>query len=217
MLFRRQAVKSYGPGLPSIALQMARKDPAWRANWEQYKTTQGPIARQRLPWIVVLCMAVFAFSQFFALAYVSTRSVDAHVVLVLKGVPPHRGDLVAFAYAGQAIGGHEKGDLFLKYLTGLPGDAIERKDREFYLGNKYLGHAKEVSGVKNPSWLSTVLVDIGVATKPKSIPLEPSLGGVIPPGMYWVQGTDRDALDSRYAAMGLVPRSSFIGRAVKVF
>lgn len=212
-------VSAYTPGkigLPGLVRDVLLRRAGWEAKWEAYKATQALIARRRLPWVIVLCLAVLLFSQHFALAYVSTRSVDAHLVLVLKGVPPKRGDLVAFAYAGRPIGGHEKGDLFVKYLAGVPGDTIVRNGREFYLNGRSLGVAKERSGVSEPSWISKLAIRLQWADPVKSVPLEASTGGVIPRGMFWVHGTDRDALDSRYAAMGLTPRSSFVGKAVKI-
>lgn len=203
--------------LPSLAIDLLLKRPGWEQRWNQYKQTQPAIAKRRLPWVVLLLVFIWVFSQHLAVCPVITRSIDANLVLVLKGQPAKRGDFVAFVYTGQEIGGHKKGEGVVKVLAGLPGDKITRIERDFYLNGTPLGHAKERSGVADPSWLMKLMIWTGLTTNPPSIDLKASETIVIPHGYAWMQGTDKDALDSRYAAMGLVPTNTFIGRAIKVF
>lgn len=203
--------------LTTLAADLLFKRPGWQQHWQQYKETQPAIARRRLPWLINTILICWVASQHIALCPVTTQSVDAHLVLVIKGAMPQRGDFVAFRYSGQSYGTHHKGDGILKVVAGLPGDQITRIGRDFYLGQKFLGHAKESTGMATPSWLYQKQIDWGWATKPVDRPLQAAAPGVIPNGYIYAQGTDKDALDSRYAEMGLVPMGSFIGRAVKLF
>ncbi len=203
--------------LTTLAADLLFKRPGWKEHWQQYKTTQPAIARRRLPWLINTLLVCWVASQHVALCPVTTQSVDAHLVLVIKGAMPQRGDFVAFRYSGQSFGTHHKGDGILKVVAGLPGDRIDRVGRDFYVGGRFLGHAKESTGMATPSWFYQKQIEWGWAPKPADRPLQATAPCVIPNGFIYAQGTDRDALDSRYAEMGLVPMASFIGRAVKLF
>jgi conjugal transfer pilin signal peptidase TrbI len=180
---------------------------------------RAPVARRRLPWLIVACLAVFVFSQHFAIAWVWTESVNAHVVLVVKGAMPRKGDYVAFAYQGgvvvspapwtrrfiqSALGqkpdgyvSHERGEGFIKVMAAGPGERIDLRGRDLFLGKQWLGRAKDRS--------------MGGEV------LTPLPGGVIPQGYFYASAPHVDALDSRYTKMGLVPLSAVIGRAIKLF
>lgn len=158
---------------------------------------RAPKARKRLPYAVVALLMIWIFSQHFALAWVVTESVGASMALVQKGVPPHKGDLFVFEYNGPELGNHRKGEVFVKYLVGVPGDKVERVGRNFSIDGKQLGVAKTHS--------------MG------GVPLEASQPGVIPPGYVYAYAPHKDALDSRYALLGLVPQSAVIGRAIKLW
>lgn len=184
-----------------------------------------PAIRRTLPRDLALLLLVgIVTSNFFAVAWVLTDSVHASLALVIKGARPQAGELAVFAYSGQSIEGYysedalsrlahrvahtfgretalagpRKGDGFVKYLVGTPGDVVERVDRDFFLttskGRFFVGHAKTQSR--------------------RGVPLEASNGTVIPPGYVWVWSPHVDALDSRYAAVGLVPASTIVGKGV---
>jgi len=172
-------------------------DAPWRVRLSLWWQDRAPKARRRMPWAIAALMVVVIASQHFALAWVMTESVGASAVLVLKGAPPRKGELFAFEYQGQVAGTHRKGELFVKFLAGVPGDQVVREGRTFSINGKALGSAKTVS-------LS------GAA-------LEAATPGVIPDGYLYAYAPHKDALDSRYALMGLVPQSSVIGRAIKLF
>lgn len=172
-------------------------DNPWRVRLSLWWQERAPLARRRMPWAIAAMMVVVIASQHFALAWVMTESVGASAVLVLKGAPPRKGELFAFEYQGQEAGTHRKGELFVKFLAGSPGDLVVRDGRTFSIAGKALGTAKTVS-------LS-------------GIPLEAAQPGVIPDGFLYAYAPHKDALDSRYALMGLVPQSSVIGRAIKLF
>lgn len=189
--------------------------------------TRWPSIKRTLPRDLAILAVLAIVSQFFALAYVATDSVHTTMALVIKGAHPAPGELAVFAYAGQPIEGyyadnamteisrhfahvvgHEvsltgprKGDGFIKYLIGTPGDRIERVDRDFFLntprGRFFMGHAK-------------------THTK-RGVPLEASPEQVIPDGCVYVWAPHLDALDSRYAAVGLVPASAIVGKAIPLW
>lgn len=172
-------------------------DAPWRVRLSLWWQDRAPKARRRMPWAIAALMVVVIASQHVALAWVMTESVGASAVLVLKGSPPRKGELFAFEYQGREAGTHRKGELFVKFLAGVPGDQVVRDGRTFSIDGRSLGTAKTAS-------LS------GVA-------LEAANPGVIPDGYLYAYAPHKDALDSRYALMGLVPRASVIGRAIKLF
>ncbi|WP_052163013.1 S26 family signal peptidase [Aquabacterium sp. NJ1] len=176
---------------------IATAEGSFRERLSAWWADRAPKARKRLPYAVIGLLMVWTFSQHFALAWVVTESVGATMALVQKGVPPHKGDLFVFAYSGPELGNHRKGEVFVKYLAGVPGDKVEREGRNFSIDGKALGTAKTHS--------------LG------GIPLEASQPGVIPPGYVYAFAPHKDALDSRYAVLGLVPQSAVIGRAIKLW
>jgi conjugal transfer pilin signal peptidase TrbI len=163
----------------------------------QWWSERAPLARKRMPWAISGMLFVVLFSQYFALGWVVTESVGASAVLVIKGTAPKRGELFAFEYLGPEIGNHRKGEMFVKFAQGMPGDSISREGREFFMNGKSLGVAKERSMA--------------------GVPLEASDGGVVPEGSIYAYAPHKDALDSRYKLQGLVPRNAVIGRAIRLF
>lgn len=164
-----------------------------RAGW----SVRAPLVRRRLPWVLVAGMAVYVFAQHFALGWVWSDSVDASVVIVLKGVPVARGDLMVYAYAGAPIGGWKRGDAMVKYAGAVEGETVEQRGRRFYVHGRDLGLAKTHSKL--------------------GVPLEAAQPGIVPKGYLWAYAPHPDALDSRYALAGLVPREAILGKAFKLF
>ncbi|MBL8345268.1 MAG: S26 family signal peptidase [Rubrivivax sp.] len=176
--------------------------------------------------LIVLWLSLLA--QAFGLAWVSTDSVYVQGALVIKGAPVRPGELAVFLYQGDTVpeyypapsgalpgwlgalmghadddarAGPKKGTGFVKILWGVPGDRIEIAGNEVFLTN----HAGRWSMGK-------------VKPRAKSgAALSPIAPQVIPPGYVYMWAPHRDALDSRYSLMGLVPVSSIAGRAVKLW
>jgi hypothetical protein len=106
-----------------------------------------PVIRRTLPRDLLLLLWAALLLQHFSFGWVATDSVNTNVVLIHKAVAPKTGELAVFGYAGgqipeyypdslwvrlrQALGmdasreGPRKGDGFVKYLLGVPGDRIE--------------------------------------------------------------------------------------------
>lgn len=84
-----------------------------------------------------------------------------------------------------------------KRIAGVPGDTITVKDRDVYINDVFVGHAKEQSASKTKYY--------------------PTLSGIIPPGYYYMQADHEDSYDSRYKSFGLIHESTFIGRDYPIF
>jgi conjugal transfer pilin signal peptidase TrbI len=182
-----------------------------------------PAIRRTLPRDLVLLLWAALLLQHFGIGWVATDSVNTNLVLIHKAVAPKTGELAVFGYAGgqipnyypdsfwvqlrNALGmdasreGPRKGDGFVKYLLGVPGDRIEVKGQDVVLhtprGSWSVGRCK--------------------AESRQGHPLRCTASRVIPPGFVYVWAPHADALDSRYEVMGLVPASSIAGKAVRLW
>ena len=84
---------------------------------------------------------------------------------------------------------------YLKTVRGVPGSIVSvDPDRTVRIDGTAVGRAK------------THALD--------GRPLAAIEPGTIPPGHYFLQANHRDSHDSRYAEIGLAPRSRILGRAV---
>lgn len=169
--------------------------------WAAFKAERFPLARKRVPWAITTALAIFVFSEHFAIGWVWTESVPATVVVVLKGTPPLPGQLMAYAYEGRNIAGWKRGDIFIKYAAAMEGDTVHCDGQRFWAetarGRVELGSAKQMSA--------------------KGVPLVAAQAGVVPRGFIYAHAPHADALDSRYEIAGLVNRQAVVGRAVVVF
>jgi conjugal transfer pilin signal peptidase TrbI len=185
--------------------------------------TRWPRVRKQLKWDLLLLMWLGVFAHFFAIAWVMTDSVHTSLALVIKGASVRPGELAVFEYRGGQIeryyegnwlhraqawlggsssnAGPAVGDGFVKYLMGVPGDRVEVQGDRVYLHTKSgsfdMGRCKPVSRY--------------------GAPLQPIQPQVIPAGFVYVWAPHVDALDSRYAVMGLVPSSAISGKAVPLW
>jgi len=182
-----------------------------------------PAIRRALPRDLALVLLLFVLTRHAGLGWVLTDSVYSTVVVVLKGAAVRPGELAVFSYTGAPIPGYyertawsalmewlgrpqssagpAKGERFVKYMLGLPGDRIELEGRQVWL---VTGRGRINAGVcKTHSRQGT--------------PLAPIAPQVIPAGYVYMWAPHVDALDSRYAAMGLVPAAAIAGRAVSLW
>ncbi|CAD5366863.1 Peptidase_S26 domain-containing protein [Rubrivivax sp. A210] len=182
-----------------------------------------PQIRHQLPRDVALVLVLGLLAQAYSLAVVATDSVHTSLALVIKGAPARPGDLVVFGYAGRpleryypegmlarlqrkvgmevSLAGPRMGEGLIKYLVGIPGDRVEVEGDQVYLqtrgGRLAVGRCKPTSS--------------------HGVPLTPVSPQTIPPGFVYVWAPHADALDSRYAVMGLVPAGALVGKAVKLW
>ncbi|MFT3819881.1 MAG: S26 family signal peptidase [Rubrivivax sp.] len=182
-----------------------------------------PEIRRTLPRDLAILAAAWALSRVVGMAWVQTDSVHASAALVLYGASVRPGQLAVFVYSGgqlpnyyadspahrllarmgfpRPVAGPSAGKGFVKYLIGVEGDRVEVHGREVLLhtrrGSFSVGPCKERSRNGDPL-----------------LPIQPQ---VIPPGYTYMWAPHADALDSRYAVLGLVPVKSIIGRAVRLW
>jgi conjugal transfer pilin signal peptidase TrbI len=208
---------------PRIAQRLARAARAAGARFRSTLIERWPRMRRQLPTDLLILTWLALAAQAFSVAWVMTDSVHTSVALVLKGATVRPGELAVFGYSGESITGYyqddklfrlqqalgqtpsslgpRKGDGFVKYLIGIPGDRIEVEGDRVYLttarGRLDMGRCKPASR--------------------HGAPLAPIAPQVIPAGMVYVWAPHVDALDSRYAVMGLVPRSAIVGKAVPLW
>lgn len=129
-----------------------------------------------------------------------TPSLPYHVAVMQYGHPPlQRGDLIVFAFAGEAQMHYRglRGQPFFKRVRGLPGDVVSVQDRVVLVNGDPVGVAKTHARDRHP--------------------LAPIAPMVIPPGHYYVQGTSPDSFDSRYHESGLVRDEQVLGVVVPIF
>ena len=109
----------------------------------------------------------------------------------LFGEDPEMGDRVLFE-PPEPVGSRVP---YLKTVRGVPGMRIAvGPDRTVYLDGEPIGRAK------------THALD--------GRPLAAIASGIIPPGQFYLHGDHIDSHDSRYAEIGLVPRTRILGRAI---
>lgn len=208
---------------PPARITPAAKRLAW---WERLKARcrdRWPVLRKALPRHVAIMLLLFVVTRFVGFGWVMTDSVHRTAILWLKGASVRPGELAVFAYPGSPIAGYyddtgwsklmrllgrqapgegpRKGEGFVKYLVGVPGDRIEVVDRHV--------------------WVITAKgrFDAGICKSHSrhGAPLEPIQSQVIPPGFVYMWAPHLDALDSRYAMMGLVPVKAIAGRGVPLW
>ena len=144
-------------------------------------------------------VAMMLFQQFFQIGFNFSNSLPGTVYLVVKNQNDisdlKRGDNVAFVWQGEF---YARGTKFMKQVAGLPGDTVTKKGREFFINDKSVGLAKDTS----------------LEGKPLE---ENHFEGMIPMPYFWVKGTHKDSLDSRYEMAGLVGSGQIIGKAYRIF
>lgn len=199
---------------PDLAMPAERS--AVRRAWSALSARRRTIAVD-----AAILTVLFTLSRFFALGLIYTDSVHASLALVFKtSVPPAPGGLVWYDYAGSPIrdfypdgwwndlqrwlghtpdrSGPKPDATMIKYLLGVEGDRVERRGDHLVLhtrrGSFDVGRCKTLSR--------------------SGVPLQPLPDQVIPAGFVYVWAPHPDALDSRYAASGLVPVSAIRGRGV---
>ena len=172
------------------------------------------LAHMRLRWYLylpVFAIWAFAYLRLFAdptprvpLVFNWTGSLPCHVAWLEPGSAERshdlrRGDYIVFAFGGeaQAVYPGLRGQPFFKIVRGLPGDRVTVNGRVVLVNGEAVGVAKTHTFDRQP--------------------LEPIAEVVIPPGHYYVQGTNPDSFDSRYRASGLVRADQVLGTVVPLF
>ena len=195
----------------------------WQRRAQLHLQARWPAIRRALPRDIAIVLVAFVLTRFFAIAWVQTDSVHTSVALVIRGAAVHPGELAVFAYQGgqlphyyaddklqglrrtlgmpDSTAGPRLGTGVVKYLLGVAGDHIEVQGNSVFVdtrrGRFYVGQCKTRGRLGDP--------------------LTPIASGEIPPGYVYMWAPHPDALDSRYAVMGLVRADHIVGRAVRLW
>lgn len=144
-------------------------------------------------------LALGALSPWYTLAWRADDSLPgARLYLIRTGQAPQRGDLAAFRMTPAIAGIYRDrpfarvGALWVKRVTGLPGDQISRD-----------GAAVLVNGVQ----VATVR-----ETDSRGLPMPVTAApGRVPPGAYFLSLPHPRSFDSRY--VGAIPAAAVVGVA----
>jgi len=143
---------------------------------------------------LILCGLLAVFINFkYAIMINATGSLGNWAFLIKKGViPQEKGEYIAFIPPKNPY--YTK--TFVKIIGGVAGDEVTQENRIYYVGDTKIGKAKEVSLKGEP-------LDIGPV-------------GVIPENHYFVFTNMKDSYDSRYKAIGWIPKDLVVGTAYPI-
>lgn len=147
--------------------------------------------------IALIGLVLWGVSPWYKIGLNINHSLPGYLYLFEKTKDIHRGDMMAFYPPDNRF---YKNTWFTKYAAGVSGDVITVKNREYYIGDKYLGRAKEYS-TKNDVLISSMTDG----------------DHIIPDGRYFVWTPHEDSFDSRYEDIGLIKEDAIIGRAYRIF
>ncbi len=151
-------------------------------------------------WTLALVRVLVDPTPRLPLVFNWTPSVPYHVALAHHDPGTlHRGDYILFRFDGQEQLRHPglRAQPFFKQIAGLPGDVVQVHGRVVTVNGKSVGTAKAHTFDRQP--LATIEA------------------GVIPPGHYFVQGSNADSFDSRYRSSGLVRADQIIALLTPIF
>ena len=151
-------------------------------------------------WTLALVRVLVDPTPRLPLVFNWTPSVPYHVALAHYDPGAlHRGDYILFRFDGQEQLRHPglRAQPLFKQITGLPGDVVQVHGRVVTVNGKPVGTAKTHTFDRQP--LATIEA------------------GVIPPGHYFVQGSNADSFDSRYRSSGLVRADQVIALLTPIF
>lgn len=153
------------------------------------------VMRRKWIWLIAISL-LFAFNHWFKLGINASKSLPETAYLIFKTNHDVKvNDYVSFRWHGG--GPYLAGVSFTKIIKGVSGDIVTIKDRDIYINGVYISTAK------------------ARATTGQILELGPQ--GVIPPGKYYVHGTNPDSLDSRYAITGWISADQVVGKAKPIF
>ncbi|MEO0608403.1 MAG: S26 family signal peptidase [Pseudomonadota bacterium] len=146
-------------------------------------------------WAIILVLAglrsAHNWSEDHFILINQTQSLPNWIFIVDKGVPPQRGDMVAFTPGPNPY--YPENLPFVKIVRGVSGDAVSIEGVEVAVNGERLGAIKSLTGAN-----------------PNVTAIDP---GTIPNGQYFVWSPSPDSFDSRYKEIGYVEDIRIIGRA----
>ena len=153
------------------------------------------VLRWKWAWLAGVA-ALLVVNHWFTLGINASHSLPDTAYLIFKQEKDlRRGDYVAFRWHGG--GPYLAGVKFTKIVRGVPGDVVSIQGQDVFINGQYVSTAKHRATTGQP--------------------LQIGFSGVIPPGHYYVHGTDKDSLDSRYALTGWIKAEAVVGKARPLF
>ncbi|EPB4516061.1 S26 family signal peptidase [Acinetobacter baumannii] len=146
-------------------------------------------------FLLVLVVGVGISNRWFIYNINVTNSLNGHVYVIKKNESVKRGDYIGFSWKGDEF--YKPGAIFVKIVSGVPGDEVTVKDREVFVNGVKIGIAKEKSET--------------------GIPLSPIKPTKLKEGEYFVSTPYPHGYDSRYERVGLISQNNVLGRAYEIF
>jgi len=148
-----------------------------------------------LCFVGLFILLVEFFSQWFSLGFNITESIPGSVFFIKKSTDDiNVNDMVAFWPPENKL---YKNHYFVKYVRGVGGDVVTMNGQDFFINDEFVGRVKKVSR--------------------SGIRLSALGEGVIPDGYFFMWTPHKYSFDSRYKEIGLIPASSVIGTAHRIF
>ncbi|WP_257291432.1 S26 family signal peptidase [Endozoicomonas sp. ONNA1] len=127
--------------------------------------------------VAAICLFALPLLYLFPnIIIVTSRSIDKRV-LWITDAEPEKGDYVLFELAHELVG--DAPVKITKQIGCYAGDILTVNNRSYYCNDEYLGYAKS-KGLKG-----------------QPLP-QFEFNGVIPDGMAFAYGSDKDSFDSKY-------------------
>ena len=149
--------------------------------------------------VVLALSTLSAFARDHALMINASPSLPYWAIWLERGAVPKRGEIILFDPPTSPLLVKHFGKEprpFGKRVSGLPGDLVTEKNRDFFVNGRLVAKAKLTSRLGEP------------------LALGPT--GRVPAGCYFVTTAHKDGFDSRYAAIGWIcaPRILGVGRPI---
>ncbi|QNX28736.1 S26 family signal peptidase (plasmid) [Acinetobacter seifertii] len=145
--------------------------------------------------LLVIAVMVAISNRWFIYNINVTHSLNGLVYVIHKGEKVEKGNYVGFRWKGDQF--YKPGSIFVKIVSGVPGDEVTLKGRMVFVNDKFIGIAKEKSE--------------------RGIPLEAIKPTVIKEGEIFVSTPAKDGYDSRYERVGLIKDKQILGKAYEIF
>ena len=160
---------------------------------------RSPTGRRLTLWagLGAAALALTSLSTFakdHALMINASPSLPYWAIWLDRGALPQRGDIILFdPPSSPLLERHfgKKPKPFGKKVSGMPGDVVTEKDRNFFVNSRKVAVAKRASRFGEPLVLGPT--------------------GVVPQGCYFVTTAHKDGFDSRYAAIGWICAKRILG------
>jgi conjugal transfer pilus assembly protein TraW len=155
--------------------------------------------RYHLILLVIVSLSLYLSIRFlpYQLGLNVTESLPQKIFFLKKNVLPKRNGYAVFYKPNKWYK-----DSFVKKIIGVAGDEIQESDNRISIISKDDGQIIDAGIAKEFSLHGEKLTKISAV--------------IIPQGYYFVHGSNKDSLDSRYVEIGLISKDEIIGTATPI-